>query len=162
MNLLHMSNRHVLLHVEAAIEASPDVQSELRAILNEPNWRIAQMAAAGIVMVGADAATLTALWARLDRGSWVHPQLMVAALLRDPDCAERVRERLAQQMPPGRGSIRESLDWADAVGRDERALTQAATQGISLPAHRWMTGLRKHAPPDIQQHWLQLGRFEPR
>ncbi|WP_255208540.1 pentapeptide repeat-containing protein [Myxococcus sp. AM009] len=38
MGLLHISNRQVLLHVEAAIEASTDVQSELRALLHEKNW----------------------------------------------------------------------------------------------------------------------------
>ncbi|WP_255208539.1 hypothetical protein [Myxococcus sp. AM009] len=74
------------------------------------------MAAAGTVLAGADEATLAALWARLDGWSWVHPQLMVAAVLRDPSCDDRVRERLKHHELPRRDNIRESLEWA-ATGR---------------------------------------------
>ncbi|QDE87184.1 hypothetical protein BHS07_22110 [Myxococcus xanthus] len=157
MDLLHMSNRQVLLHVEAAIEASTDVQSELRAILHEKNWRIVLMAAAGIVLAGADEVTLAALWARIDEGSWVHPQLTVAAVLRDPSCDDRVRERLMHHELPRRNNIRESLEWAATVGRNVLGLREPHSGHHTCQAHRWLRQLQAFAPLKVQEQWLRGG-----
>ncbi|WP_228560313.1 MULTISPECIES: hypothetical protein [unclassified Myxococcus] len=144
-------------HSSRASNGIRHVQSELRAILHEKNWRIVLMAAAGIVLAGADEATLATLWARLDEWSWVHPQLMVAAVLRDPSCDDRVRERLMHHELPRRDNIRESLEWAATVGRNVLGLREPHAGHPTCQAHRWLRQLQAFAPLTVQEQWLRGG-----
>lgn len=91
-----------LVLLKAAIEASTDLDADLVALLGDLNWRPALVAATAIVMAPAlgparvGPATMEALWARLDAGSWVAPQLLVVLARVDPRFEERALARLAR------------------------------------------------------------------
>src|SRR5688572_24296551 len=59
--------------------------SDIYRLLAEPNWRPHLVAAVAAIVSGFDAETANLLWRRLDRGSWVTPQIAAALFLVDPD-----------------------------------------------------------------------------
>jgi hypothetical protein len=90
------------------IGADADIESELIALLDSPNWRLHLIAAAGLLLRGPAPATIDALWSRIEIGSWVVARLVATAFLLDDRFAERARawieERYGPPAPP-RGGI---------------------------------------------------------
>lgn len=148
--LLHLRQREPLLHVEAGLEASEDAQAELRALLREEHWRMHLMASAALVLGGASEPTLEALWTQLDGWTQAHPQLTVAALLRDPRFDSRARARLEPRSPV-RPEIRASLEWALSLRTKPIRPSPAAEPGL-----RWLKCLRAHVDPRVQQEWYPV------
>lgn len=84
-------NERMLRAVEAAIECSDDAQADLQRLLRsaEFGWRDRVVASTGVMLAGANATTVEALWNALEESSWASPQLMVAAAKHDPALVER-------------------------------------------------------------------------
>ncbi len=83
--------------IEAAIEAASDHQQALRGLLApQRDWRVALIGAVGMLSGGADQQTVELGWTHLERGSWVSPQLVVAAARADPGFVERASRVLAE------------------------------------------------------------------
>ncbi|WP_223757679.1 pentapeptide repeat-containing protein [Myxococcus sp. RHSTA-1-4] len=161
--LLHLLEPEYLLHMEAGVEASADLDAEVVALLKEKNWRLHLVAATAVVLGGASERALSAVWERLAVGSWVHPQLTVAALLRDPDFESRARARLEAGRPgsarlePGPSTreldVRTCLEWALLL---RAALVGAPVATVGPPAEhacRWLQRLREQVDARIQAQW---------
>ncbi len=78
---------------------SADPYPEIGRLLDENNWRFHIVAAVALSVLGFDGPTLTKLWGAFDAGSWVTPQLAVAAYLRDPGFSENARARIESRCP---------------------------------------------------------------
>jgi hypothetical protein len=126
-SLRRLHRGDALLHVEAGLEASPQPQAELSALLEEPLWPFHLVAAAALVLGGVSPLTLAAAWKRLDLGSPVRPQLTVALRLVDVEFEQKMR---ARDMP-----------------RDSEAVSTS---------QRWLQRLRLHVPPRLQERWRPL------
>jgi hypothetical protein len=68
----------------------PDICRMLRDV----NWRPHLVGAVAIATLASDSKVNDELWTAIDRGSWVTPQLVAVAFLRDPMFADRAQERL--------------------------------------------------------------------
>jgi hypothetical protein len=161
--------RDALLHVEAGVEASSDLDAEVSALLKEKRWRFDLMAATAMVLGGASERTLATLWERLDVGNHVHPQLTVALLLRDPDFESRARARLKPGSPtrlepghtPEQLSVRACLEWALQLReRPFESPSVPVRGGAAVQAHRWLTRLREQVDPRIQAKWRYTPAME--
>ncbi|WP_164018721.1 pentapeptide repeat-containing protein [Pyxidicoccus trucidator] len=159
--LLRLTNRRALLHIEAGVDASSDLDAEVSSILKERNWRMHMVAAAAVVLGGANEHTLAALWDVLDRWSWAHPQLTVALLLRDPDFEERVRARMHAASPtrpekagtPDMSEVRACLVWGLHLRTTATHLPTLGLRGSVEHAHRWLVRLHEQVDPRIQAQW---------
>ena len=144
-----LTQREILLHVEAAVEMSPGVDAEILALFGERHWAFHQLAAVAMLIGGARPETLAALWDRIDRNSWACPQLTVAALLLDPDFEAAASSRL-KATDGLRDKTVSSLMWALGLDQSNNVWGRS---GESI-CQRWMSNLRKNMPPSIQQRWL--------
>ena len=109
-------------------------EQEALALLADTNWR-PNLVVAFAAAVGLSSPAVTdALWTALDRGSWVAPQLAVAALIADDRFLDRARARL---LDPTR------LD-AKAAG----ALLAMAT--VAAPGEPWVA--ERAADPALTAH----------
>jgi hypothetical protein len=158
--LLHLSNRQALLHLEAGVDATADLNAELGALLKERNWRLHLVAAAAVVLGGANERTLAALWELLDRRSWCHPQLTVALLLRDPAFEDRARARMRTASPtrletavPDTSDVRACLVWGLHLRTTAAQLPTLGVRGTVAHAQRWLERLREQVDPRIQAQW---------
>lgn len=149
-----------LLHVEAALEASPAPADEIRALLRRelPHYHL--VAAAALVLGGASEDTLAAVWELLDGWTAAHPQLTVAALLTDPDFEAKARVRLED----GRriqAEVRACLEWALDLLRREPLPDGPGPEwfrGSGSVWQRYLSGLRRHVDPRLQALWLPVPR----
>lgn len=83
-----------LLRIHHAMLQSYSLVSDVEALLGANNWH-AHLVAACATALGARSDTLlAAMWRRFDGGTWVQPQLAVAALLSDPQFAVQARTRI--------------------------------------------------------------------
>jgi hypothetical protein len=89
--LLQLDAPESLAELCAALHA--DWRSEAIALLAERGWR-AQLVACAAIVAGGEASLAHALWAPIDAGSWIAPQLVAAAFLVDARFTERAEERL--------------------------------------------------------------------
>ncbi|MFP2904850.1 pentapeptide repeat-containing protein [Pyxidicoccus sp. 3LFB2] len=160
MPLLRLRNREDLLHLEAAVDASANLDAELCALLEASDWRLHLMAAAAMVLGGAGDRALTALWDRLDDWSFAHPQLTVAALLTDPDFAAHARIRTRPDRPtrpePGasaRAEVQASLTWALHLWDSRPHPVTEHSRGPGEDAHHWLKRLQEQVDPRIQAGW---------
>jgi hypothetical protein len=98
---------------EALLQPSPDGLAQLRdrlqrahpslmELLASGNWRDQLLAAAILVLEGADARAATSLWSPIDGISWVAPQLVATAFLVDDAFAAQAESRLLDRVrrPP--------------------------------------------------------------
>ncbi|QSQ25312.1 pentapeptide repeat-containing protein [Pyxidicoccus parkwayensis] len=150
--LLALTNRNDLKHIEAGVEASSDLDSELVALLKERNWRTVMVVAAAVVLGGANARTLSALWEVVDQGNWAHPQLTVALLLRDADFENQARAR-TKSGSSGRSDTRACLEWALHLRTTATRLEKPDQRGKAIHAHRWLVALREQVDARIQAQW---------
>jgi uncharacterized protein YjbI with pentapeptide repeats len=160
MALLGLRKREDLLHIEAGVDASTDLDAELCAMLKASDWRLHLLAAVTMVLGGAGASPLTALWNRLDVWSPVHAQLTVALLLRDPDFDSHVRDRMRAASPtrlesgsPHMSEVRACLVWGHHLRTTATRLPTVGGRGSVEDAHRWLLRLRELVPPRIQAQW---------
>ncbi|MDY7227786.1 pentapeptide repeat-containing protein [Hyalangium rubrum] len=146
-----------LLHVEAGLEASPEPARELIALLREGYWQCHLVAATALVLGGANEHTLPALWRRIDGNSQVHPQLVVAALLVDPDFERNATLRLSGALPPpALISLAWALEMLTGAPWPLPSLTPELLRGPRNNCHRWLRGLRQHVEPRLQAAWPLL------
>ena len=68
--------------------------AEALALLADTNWRPNIVVAFAVAIGLRSAPVIDALWATLDRGTWVSPQLAAAARIADDRFLARARERL--------------------------------------------------------------------
>jgi len=68
-------------------------------LLDEPNWRFHIVAAVALSVLRYDEPTFIKLWTAFDSGSWVTPQLAVAAYLRDPSFSDNAKTRIESRCP---------------------------------------------------------------
>ncbi|MCY1022240.1 pentapeptide repeat-containing protein [Pyxidicoccus sp. MSG2] len=158
--LLNLTNRRALLHIEAGVEASSNLDAELEALLKASDWRLHLVATAAVVLGGASARILTALWERLDHSRMTHPQLTVALLLRDADFEIRARERMRSPIPtrletvtPHLSDVRACLEWGLQLRAGATSLPTPVPRGPVAYAQRWLLGLREQVDPSIQAQW---------
>jgi hypothetical protein len=158
--LLDLRNRQTLKHIEAGVEASSDLDAEVVALLKERNWRLDLVAAAAVVLGGANTSALTAMWEILDRWSWAHPQLTVALLLRDADFKAHARDRMRAARPTqlesgssGMSDLRACLEWGLHLRTTATRLPTTDLRGTVVHAHRWLLRLREQVDPRIQAQW---------
>lgn len=78
-------------NIRRCVERSgPNLTSELKEMLAQPDWR-PQVVAAATLLVGATDEQLDLLWGAIRRPSWVSPQLAASAAHLDAQFAERAR-----------------------------------------------------------------------
>jgi hypothetical protein len=102
LNFLHLDTRSSKPAVSRVIEccrSSSDPFLNIQCLLEEGNWRPNLVAAVALSVLGYNPAAFTKLWAAVDAGSWVTPQLVVVAYLRDPDFRGQARIRLEARCP---------------------------------------------------------------
>lgn len=160
LGLLDLRNRNALKHIEAGVEASSDLDAEVVAMSKERNWRMHMVAAAAVVLGGANARALTAMWEVVDRWSWAHPQLIVALLLRDADFEAHVRDRMSsarathlESGSPQVSDTRACLVWALHLRTNSTRLPTLGLRGTVTHAHRWLLRLREQVDARIQARW---------
>ena len=97
-----------LLSRLAPLAVDGEGEADLVALLENPNWRLHLIAAAGLLVRGPAPATLKALWDRIELGSWVVARLAATAFLLDEHFAARAKSwieaRYGLPSPP-RGGI---------------------------------------------------------
>lgn len=97
-----------LLSRLAPLAVDAEGEADLVALLDSPNWRLHLIAAAGLLVRGPSPVTLTALWDRIELGSWVVARLAATAFLLDEHFAARAKSWIeARYGPPSppRGGI---------------------------------------------------------
>jgi hypothetical protein len=79
-----------------ATNSGANLDSEVSALLAQPNWRAQIVGATSIVLVGPTERRLAALWDALSRPSWISPQLAATAAHADREFAAKAHVRIAK------------------------------------------------------------------
>jgi len=119
--LLNLDARHSIHAVSSVVkccQTSAHPHREIARLLDESNWRPHIVAAVAVSAVEYDHTSMARLWAAFDAGSWVAPQLAVAAYLRDPNFSEFARGRILAGCPlePSRLTSMSPLERHIAAG----------------------------------------------
>jgi hypothetical protein len=138
----------------AALQKSPEPESEVLALLAEDNWRPHLVGATCVAFELASQATLDALWRAADRGSWVSPQLAAVAHVKDPGFKERAKLRMDAGCP----LISSALESMSPVARH----SQAGPAGVQERSAKLFSALlslldTSPAPPE----WLETLKQRP-
>jgi len=83
-----------LAAVRVAARASAHIDGELAALFREVHWRPNLVAATVMALGYGSDRSLVELWEAFERGTWVTPQLAVAASLRDPAFADTAQRHI--------------------------------------------------------------------
>ncbi|HEY1012832.1 MAG TPA: hypothetical protein VGE07_09035 [Herpetosiphonaceae bacterium] len=84
--------------VVAALGRSPSPGDEIRALLDDLDWRAHLVGGMALIAsLRRDGPALDALWRAFDEGSWVSPQLAAIASILDPRFADQARERILRR-----------------------------------------------------------------
>ena len=159
LDLLHLDSHRGLNAVSSVVKcchASPNPHLEIVRLLDDANWRPHIVAAVAVSALEYDHKSVASLWAAFDAGSWVTPQLAVAACLRDPNFSESARVRILARCPiePSRLSSMSPVQRHSATGpagaraRSAKAaasLVQLASVLRAIP--QWLTTER--SAPDL-------------
>ena len=101
LSLLHLGDEEaqtVIDRIEQGLgEGEP--RRWINALLAGPNWRPHLVAAVALLLSSGRRTEQAALWATIDAGSWVTPQLVVTTFFTDPDFALRAAERIERHCP---------------------------------------------------------------
>lgn len=164
LSLLNNPSSYDLLWVEGSILGSLDPERELLDLLDQYNWRHGLIAlAAVLVMTPPPSDTLwAAVWRAVEQ-SWVGPQAVATAWLRDPNFGPRAttalrhgtgrpltRAALAELYP----SLPDPDPGIDAEIRAALALFPGDTSGRGL-VRRWIQRVREAAPPALSARWIR-------
>ena len=100
--LLHLdapeAHRAVAKVVEQCHESSA-CHEDIGRLFNQPNWRPHLVGAVAISAIPFDLKSCSKLWEAFDGGSWVAPQLAVAAFIRDPTFVDQAGARIRSRCP---------------------------------------------------------------
>jgi hypothetical protein len=145
--LLHLGTqdaRDAVSSVVKCCQSGKNPHAELARMLDDANWRGHIVAAVAVSALRHDSTSLNALWSALDSGSWVSPQLAVAAYLRDPAFSELAKTRLSAGCPlsPSRMSSMTSVQRHVAAGPSGARLRSAKAAASLLH----LAGLRRPLP----------------
>jgi hypothetical protein len=99
LNLGPRAAKQAVSLVAECCKKSEDPYQEIGRLLDETDWRFHIVAAVALSVLGYDGPTFIKLWGAFDAGSWVTPQLAVAAYLRDPSFSENARARIESRCP---------------------------------------------------------------
>jgi|SRR5271157_4166565 len=102
MDLLIPDPRRGKLAVSRVIEcchSSSDPSPDINRLLDQENWRPHLVAAVALSALDYSQVSFNKLWDAFDAGSWVTPQLAVAAYLRDPEFSDQARARVQARCP---------------------------------------------------------------
>jgi hypothetical protein len=104
--------------------AAPAAPLYAKALLSGPDWRLHLVGAVAHLLDQAGRLDRHPLWHAIDTGSWVTPQLVAAAALRDEQFAMKARTRIEQGCP---------IFPADLTGLEEHLYPdpQAATRAAA-------------------------------
>jgi hypothetical protein len=100
-------------------------------LLEEGNWRAQLVGAVAVALHGPSDESVQALWAAIDRGSWVSPQLVAAASLVDPLFEGRAKEHIEGISDvPARPPLRDAdtLPSQAEIARAHKALQRAIAE----------------------------------
>ncbi|WP_224246854.1 pentapeptide repeat-containing protein [Hyalangium gracile] len=157
--LRFLHSRELFLHVEAALEASPELGGEIIALLETPELFSQLLGALALVLGGANARTLQALWSAMDRDR-APAQLALVALLVDQEFERKAASRLSGPPRPPRPQVRASLAWAHERLTGARVprpdVTEEELRHADSVNRRWLKGLRRFVEPDLQLAWPAL------
>jgi hypothetical protein len=137
----------VVSSVVKCCKASATAHEEIARLLDELNWRPHLVAAVAVSAQEYDHTSMAKLWATFDSGSWVAPQLAVAAYLRDPNFLELASVRILARCPlePSRLTSMTPLERHVAAGPGgERARSGKAAAslvrlvGLLRPSPEWL------------------------
>ncbi len=147
--------RFVFDRIRVAL-GDPGRDGALRSLLGQPNWRPHLVAAVALLLIDDPGPFLADLWSAVRAGSWVTPQLVAVAAVRDPGfiamAAVREAERFEVRPPLGMTAAqRHSATGPESVPRRSAkelsafvALCDATSQGADWAA-------RVRADPQLQQ-----------
>jgi hypothetical protein len=85
--------------VAKCCQSSENPHLEVVKLLEQTDWRPHLVAAVALSVLDYDSKSIRKLWAAIDAGSWVTPQLAVAAFLKDPGFSEAARVRIEARCP---------------------------------------------------------------
>ena len=96
LNLFTDDVPEVLRRIQTIVRDSPDAPVYIDRMLSDTNWRPHLVAAAAVLLLPKPTDHHASLWAAIDRGSWVTPQLVVTAYLSDAGFIDRARSRITE------------------------------------------------------------------
>jgi hypothetical protein len=102
LSLLHLSNKgakEIVSQVVSLARSSTNPYEEIGALFDDRNWRPHLVGAVALADLDYDASSFVKLWRAIDTGSWVTPQLTVAAFLRDTNFVLHAQTRLENFCP---------------------------------------------------------------
>lgn len=114
LELLHLIDKDTVPIVFERIEmvlAKGGYEDDLLILINDTNWRPHLVAAVALLLMDDASTFIESLWNMIEKsGSWVTPQLLVAAFLLDPSFEERALRRIELRCPvPFRGGHSEDV-----------------------------------------------------
>ncbi len=152
LELLGLQNRAaqiVIDRIERAL-GRDDAVRFVAPLFADPNWRPHLVGAMALILDDGQRLDVTPLWRAIDGGSWVIPQLVVTALMVDPDFSKRLVERVESSCPISvpRGmspAARHSATGPDSVvQRSAKLLSSLLHVGAAIPSLRsWIEGVRE-------------------
>ena len=84
--------------IQNAVKQSTNLEKEIQILLEDDNWRPHLVASVTLLMIKSVNLS-NYIWNRFDQGSWVNPQLAIAAYFHDPLFSQNAKERLAKRCP---------------------------------------------------------------
>ena len=99
LNLATPGKRRAVSLAVKCCRASENPHQEIAEMLKEMDWRPHIVAAVAIAVLDFDQRSIHQLWAAIDGGSWVTPQLAAIAYLKDPQFAACARTRIEARCP---------------------------------------------------------------
>jgi len=109
LSLLHLFHADNTVAKITATVRSGDCGPFVRRLFESPDWR-PHLVGTVVCIAEPDAQWLGWLWQAIDGGSWVTPQLAVAAYLTDPEFAARARSRIEARCPISEPEISDGDD----------------------------------------------------
>jgi hypothetical protein len=146
ISLLWLSSPEAVEEVHMAAQRSSELDEELSALLDGINWRPHVVAATAIALGYGTEPSIEELWSTFDRGSWVTPQLAVAASMRDPEFESKAQSRIRNWRPPGPLSQDPMTRYHELYSlsglRDPKALAALIYLcGLRPPCSQWLADL---------------------
>jgi hypothetical protein len=99
LNLSSPDVPKVVARVIHLAQAAPEPYQEIEILLDDRNWRPHLVGAVALASLPYNQSALAKLWRAVDAGSWVTPQLVAIAYLRDPNFKHEALSRLQNLCP---------------------------------------------------------------
>jgi hypothetical protein len=156
--LLHLNSRGAKGTVARVVDcchASKNAHAEIASLFDEFDWRPHLVAAVALSALSYNRTSMTKLWEVFDAGSWVTPQLAVAAYISDPDFSHLAKERIVARCPLNASRLRSlaPLERHVAAGPTEarQRSAKAAASLVQLVGHIRPTPewLARERSPDL-------------